>query len=545
MKISEKYYPLVLSVACLFLFFPHLDLLYANIMEARNFNTAREMLHFDNWVFTTMNGEPRYEKPPLPTWLAAFSGGVFGIAKLWALRLPSAIITSLMVLFSYWFSKKQLQLSAKQALYAGLILATSFYVLFAGRNGTWDIFAHSFMLVGIYFLFQFFASEKSLYKNAALSGLFIGLSFMSKGPVSHFALLSPFLISYILTYRLRTYKTRILPFSLLLVITFALSSWWALTIYFGDGDTASAIADKEATAWTNHNTRSFYYYWSFFTQSGIWTIPAFIGLLYPYLKNRVSNLKMYQFTLLWTLAAVVLLSLIPEKKSRYLLPVLIPLALNTSFYIAYLVRKFRDLSDKRETFPVYFNFGILALVAVAAPVILYVVLGSQLTGLWHWYILLSLGLIIVGILLFRNLYKRKIERVFYLVIVFTAVVLTFGFPLVQATYTNEDYKELAPRIQEILEQKKPLYFYTNGSPELIWDLGQRLPLIKNRDNVVLPPEKAFYLILEEEQFEEVKAVLNGYVFNLESCYDGNITSKSDRNYKTRRIGCIYFVKAKD
>ena len=372
MKISEKYYPYLLIAACLLLFFPHLDVLYANIMEARNFNTAREMLEHNNWVLTTMNGEARYEKPPLPTWLAAISAGVFGITKLWALRLPSAIISTVLVLFSFSLSRKRLQLSAKQSFYASLILATSFYILFAGRNGTWDIFAHAFMLGGIYFLFRFFSSTDQKYGNAALAGLFIGLSFMSKGPVSHFALLIPFLIAYIWVFKLCTYKTRIAPFILLLLITLGLSSWWALAIYFGDADTAAAIADKETTAWANRNTRPFYYYWSFFTQSGIWTIPAFVSLLYPYLKTRVANLKAYRFSLIWTFAAVVLLSCIPEKKSRYLLPVLIPLALNTSFYIEYLVRRFSVLKDKRETFPVFFNFGIIATVAPC-----------QAVQLWH------------------------------------------------------------------------------------------------------------------------------------------------------------------
>ena len=107
MKISEKYYPYLLIAACLLLFFPHLDVLYANIMEARNFNTAREMLEHNNWVLTTMNGEARYEKPPLPTWLAAISAGVFGITKLWALRLPSAIISTVLVLFSFSLSRKR------------------------------------------------------------------------------------------------------------------------------------------------------------------------------------------------------------------------------------------------------------------------------------------------------------------------------------------------------------------------------------------------------------------------------------------------------
>ncbi|RXG11719.1 4-amino-4-deoxy-L-arabinose transferase-like glycosyltransferase [Leeuwenhoekiella aestuarii] len=546
MSIDEKYYPLIILAVCVLLFFPHLDVLYANIMEARNFITAREMLHYDNWVFTTMNGEARYEKPPLPTWLAAFSGAIFGISKLWALRLPSAIITTVMALFSFWLSRKRLSLSAKQSLYTALILATSFYVIFAGRNGTWDIFAHSFMLGGIYFLFQFFTESKQKYRNASLAGLFIGLSFMSKGPVSHFALLSPFLIAYAWVYKFRSFKSRIAPFMGLLVIALALSSWWALAIYFGDGETAQAIADKESAAWANHNTRPFYYYWSFFTQSGIWTVPAFVALLYPYLKSRVTHLKAYRFSLIWTLAAVVLLSCIPEKKSRYLLPVLIPLALNTSFYIEYLVRSFKNLSDKRETIPVYFYFGLIAVICVlAGPALLYLFINNFRSTDWLWYGLFQLAAIAFAFVIIKSLRSKIIEPAFFVVIGFSCAIILFVFPLVRLTYTNQDFREIAPIISDYEAAGKPIYLLENSSPELIWDFGQRVPTLISRDSKELPDAEFFYVIIEQDRIDRLKEELPEYKLEQIDCYDGNITSKADRNYKTRRIGCIYKAQLKD
>jgi len=63
----EKYPYLTILVMWCFIFLSHLDTLYPNIMEARNFVTAREMLTQGNWILTTMDGLPRYEKPPLPT----------------------------------------------------------------------------------------------------------------------------------------------------------------------------------------------------------------------------------------------------------------------------------------------------------------------------------------------------------------------------------------------------------------------------------------------------------------------------------------------
>ena len=71
---NNKFYLIAIGLVCLAIFFPHLSIVEVNIMEARNFITAREMLEYGNWIHTTMNLEPRYEKPPLPTWMTAWPG---------------------------------------------------------------------------------------------------------------------------------------------------------------------------------------------------------------------------------------------------------------------------------------------------------------------------------------------------------------------------------------------------------------------------------------------------------------------------------------
>ena len=541
MRIPLRYHIPFLLLACFLVFFLHLDVLYANIMEARNFITAREMLRDGHWILTTMNGEARYEKPPLPTWLAAISGGVFGIGKLWALRLPSALISTFLALFFYRFVGYVTK-SKEQAFNASLILITSFYILFSGRNGTWDIFAHAFMLAGIYYIFRFFAEAEKAYKNALLAGLFIGLSFMSKGPVSHFALLLPFLIAYGVVYRFRGFSKKILPFIAMMIMILILSSWWAIAIYLLDTHAATAIADKEAAAWAGHNTRPFYYYWSFFTQSGVWTIPAFVGLLYPYLRSRVTNLTAYRFSLWWTLAAVVLLSLIPEKKSRYLLPVLIPLAMNTSFYIGYLFKNFKDLTDKRETWPVYFNYGLIGVIALAVPFAGYLLLRENLNGLWGWFIPFSIVAIGIGVYLFLSLRRKRIANVFYTTVFFMCMIVTLGFPLVHATYTNVDYAAPKPEVEAIGEKEIPQYVFNNGSPELLWDLGQTMPVVERPEGLQLPKESKFAIWINQLDQQRFLETFEDYTIISKQKVDGNITSKADRNYKERRIAYVYVLE---
>ena len=381
MRYLKEHPLLLLTLICIAIFTAHLDALWVNIMEARNFVTAREMLQDSNWLLTTLNGEPRYQKPPLPTWLSAGSAFLFGIKSVFAMRIPAAIITVVLIRISYTFTRK-LTGNIRYAFISSLILATSFFIVFSGRNGQWDIFTHGFMMAAIYQFYLFFSTPEKKYQRMLLAALFFGCSFMSKGPVSLYALLLPFLIAYGFVFKFKKGTKSVLPLLLFFIVSLLLSGWWHIYTYLLDPQQVIATTTKETTNWTSYNVRPFYYYWSFFIQSGIWCIPAFISLLYPYLKNKVFFKKGYQFTLLWTLGSVFLLSIIKKKKSRYLLPVLIPLALNTGFYIEYLFRKFKDLKDKRETIPVYFNFGIIAFIGIATPVLGYVFLKNTPTTPW-------------------------------------------------------------------------------------------------------------------------------------------------------------------
>lgn len=155
---------LFLIITTLIMLFVNLGVLQTNIMEARNIISAREMVDQGNWIFTTLNGLPRYEKPPLPTWITAIFGSIFGFENIFWLRIPVVLITLLLVYFFYKIAS-QLNLSKQQVVNSSLILITSFYVFFAGRDNNWDMYTHSFMLVSIFFLIKEFQSIKFNFLN--------------------------------------------------------------------------------------------------------------------------------------------------------------------------------------------------------------------------------------------------------------------------------------------------------------------------------------------------------------------------------------------
>ena len=536
---SQKHLLLLMGVGIL-IFLAHLDVIYVNIMEARNFITAREMATEDNWLLTTMNAQPRYEKPPLPTWLTAISGMVLGFENLFGLRLPAALAALLLLYFFYKFGLK-LKVAEKQAFLASLILASSFYIIFMGRNGQWDIFTHSFMMLAIYFLWGLFSSGKNLWRNALFGSLFFGFSLLSKGPVSLYVLLLPFLIAYGSIYGFKNFRDRWKPLLLFVFLGLIIGGWWFVYVRLADPVSFLEITTREAQNWTSYNVRPFYYYWSFFTQSGIWTIPAFVALLYPYLKNRTSNKKAYQFSLFWTLGAVVLLSIIPEKKSRYLLPVLIPMALNTSFYIEYLFRKFRALSQK-EKWVVYFNHGLIAAIGIAFPLVGYFFL--ELEGYWFWYLATSIVLFGIGIAKIFYLKNGKYPQVFYLTVAFICGIMVFGFPLSNAFLENPYFRNFSELRKKTEKISLPVYEFNSTIPEIIWEYGKPIPEL-DEDNLQLPTEDKFGLLVMEKDSTYVKNLAPEYEILSSERYDLNYVHPEKSGYKNRLIRNFYVLKRMD
>lgn len=538
MKLKDNYL-LLLCVICLAVFFVNLDAIMINIMEARNFTTAREMINLDHWIFTTLNNEPRYEKPPLPTWLTAVSMLIFGMKSLFALRLPAAIMGTISVIFIY---KLGLKITAhrKFAFISGLIAATSFYILYSGRDGQWDIHTHAWMMMSIYAMYRIFIDEGNKYLNALIAGLFLGCSFLSKGPVSMYALLLPFLIAYGVIYKYRNLKDKWPALLLMLIVALTVSASWSLYVYFFDTNAVAKITERETGRWLDYNVRPFYYYWSFVIQSGIWTIPAFVGLLYPYLKNRVFDKKGYRFTLGWTLVSVILLSIIPEKKSRYLLPVLIPLALNTAFYIEYLFRRF-DIMPKKEKWIVYFNFGLIAIIGLAFPFAGFYYFKDEFSEIWYWYLLTSICLVVIGILILYYLKENKFKPVFYITVWFIISIIFFGLPILKKLDLNPAYKSISTVDLYLEKESIPLYEYSGFTPEIIWEYGKPIETLKNGDNFDFPTSKKFMLLVTEAETDQMKSALSG--FKIEKIDEINMNVQPG-TYRDRLYRNLFLISRK-
>ncbi len=520
-------------------------------MEARNFIVAREMLTDGNWILTTMNGEPRYEKPPLPTWLTALSAYVFGIKSVWAMRLPAVLMVIFLGSVVVTLSRK-LTLSPRHSLLNGLISITSLYVVLIIFEAPWDIYAHAFMLSAIYYLFSNLRSNSAEGNSSkwVVAALCIGASILSKGPVSLYALFLPFVIAYLIQFRKETSRKKWLPFIVTICVGLVIGFSWYIYVRTADPETFAIIASKETGNWTSYNVRPFYYYWSFFVQSGVWTIPALVSLLYPYLKARVRHHKQYKFTLLWTLLAVVLLSIIPEKKSRYLMPVLIPLAFTIGFYVHYLIRSFRGLKDRRETMPVYFSMGLIGVLIILGALALLTV-GWQLSYLSVLDILPSVLVVLAGVVVIYFLIKKDLHKSLLSLVVALVLLVNVGFSVVSQfnKYAHQiaNSKSLDNLVKTSFDAFNnlpalPLFGLNGATPEMVWAAGKKIPRLCKDGKFAMPIENSFYtLVYFEDDWLIPESFPDGqhtFMFTLEL----NVVQPGERGYTNRKVASVYLVE---
>ncbi|MBP7380043.1 MAG: glycosyltransferase family 39 protein, partial [Odoribacter sp.] len=79
---------------------------------------------------------------------------------------------------------------------SALILCTCHNVILMGRTASWDIYCHAFMMGAVYHLAVAIKGMGGKWRHCIVAGVLAGLSIMSKGPVSVYALLLPFVIAF-------------------------------------------------------------------------------------------------------------------------------------------------------------------------------------------------------------------------------------------------------------------------------------------------------------------------------------------------------------
>lgn len=468
---------LFLIVVCWFTFFMHNGALYPDIMESRNFVTAREMIANDNWLIPTMNGEYRFAKPPLPTWVAA-ALELVSPDNVILQRAAAGLMATLMVFFLY-FLVVEMSRNRLLALLSALTLATSYNVIMAARLATWDIYCHALMMGAILYFYRGLQSRGPGWGRFITAGIFLGLSFQAKGPVSFYALLLPFLLAYLPLFR-PSFRRKWLPVTVMVLLCLVVGLWWWLYIYAFHQEELLSVVQRESSNWVNYNVRPWWYYYLFFAEAGLWALFLLTGLCWPWLKRKMAQRRHYTFAVLWTLFSLVLLSCMPEKKTRYLLPLLVPASIVVAHYVEYLYLAARDrLLTRADKITFRVNAFIPALIAIAMPVGLYVLFLSRGEMGWAALVIISLLFwaavwsILVGGLQWKPL------KVYTGIVIMLVLVEAFLMPRVALIFNNPDFVSIRSLRQ--MESVRGLSFYYPAG-----EVAPRIEFVYQAGRQILP-----------------------------------------------------------
>ena len=531
---------LIIIAVCFFAFFINNNPFPADLMESRNLATAQEMVRTGNYLIPTMNGELRLEKPPLPTWIAA---GVEHILadSLSAQRCMAGIAATIMALFLYLLVRR-LTKDRLLALIAAVVLVTSYNVIMIGRTATWDIYCHSFMLVAIYLLVCAFEMPGAQWGRFITAGIFMGFSFLSKGPISFYALLLPFLIGYGITLRPKT-KGKILSLSVMIVICLVVSFWWPCYIAVFHPETGMAVASKESANWLNHNVRPIWYYWGFAAEAGIWALFWITSLVYFFWKKKTGHRTTFRFSIIWTFAALILLSLIPEKKTRYLLPLLVPGAINTAFYIWYSIQ---GLSAKGKKVLFRINGSLIIAIAVAMPFFLYLMFVREGALSWPVFIVTLLFFIGLATWMFLGLYGKKgifPMRIFAGTALTMVTFLTFCFQPAGQLFINQERHSIHavrdnPNVKEL-----PFYHSSKEEirMELVYEANRNITALDMENDSLVYAALPFVLV-GTEPAEQILAGKNVSIEYIDT-FDNNWRKPESKRYNRNMVKQVSIISA--
>jgi 4-amino-4-deoxy-L-arabinose transferase-like glycosyltransferase len=397
-------------------------------MEPRNYITANEILQNGSWLLPTMEGNLRIAKPPLPTWITALAMKLAGTdTNLIVNRIPAGIFALLLALFTFLIARR-ISGDSGFASTALLIIATSYLFMESARKNEWDIYAHAAMAGAIWALLEAFMRKDRKNIFFLLSSLLMVISFYSKGPVAFWAMLLPFLISYGIIFGTKDFKENRWGLLWGIVICIFLCALWPAYVYLKVPHVAKAVTLTESNAWFTTSILPVWFYVLHLHEiMGIWLLVLLCGLIAPFVeKNWKPAEKLFVF---WFILILVSLSVFPEKRMRYILPVVVPGSI-VSTVVIYRLQEATGWLWRLVYGAFYMITGVLFICAAAALVHLSISRVPAFLG--------AIPLGFAGVLLVYEAVAKKMRNAHIMVIAGVCLTIIFLAPVLSERMGPDD-----------------------------------------------------------------------------------------------------------
>ena len=462
---SNKKDIFILLILSIFAFLSIIWINEVDIMEARNFITAREMLQNSDWWTTTLNGQFRFEKPPFPTWLTAFT----------------MMITNSKLEFILRIQKDRLF-----AFLSSFVLLTTFMFIKIGAENTWDIYTYAFAFCASLSLYIYM--QENLKKDLFLIIIFLILSFLSKGPVGFYAIFIPFIIAYIFNNPKEKWKRKIKFIFLAVIVAFAISSIWAMSMYLNHNDYFLKVMKKESSTWSTKHSRSIFFYLDYFVYMGTWIFFSVFAFL------KVPKNKEDKIFYIWNIISLIFISIIQMKKKRYGLPIYLISSLNIAQLCVYYFRTPYENLNKIEKFLLKFQqYFIMFVIFLSLGFLTYsgYIKKEMSFILFLLYIFIHIiFLILINVKYTKNNYAERIILFSGL----TMLVLNFSSSWVLENNFMKDkmLKFRVPVSQEVVASNYSIYSNSFDIEE-VWRIGKNIKELVN-----IPMEKNIFYLGDKE-----------------------------------------------
>lgn len=349
-----KAYAFIFLAACL-LYIPFIGNMPLFDWDEVNFaECAREMLVSNNYSEVQLYFHPFWEKPPLFIWLQAMSMNVFGINE-FAARFPNALcgVITLMVLYN---TGKELN-DRKFALtwvfvYASTLLPHLFF-----KSGIIDPWFNLFIYVAVYYLMQHTNNPvgKFGYKTAIISGFFLGLALLTKGPAALILVSLTITVFFVLG---RFKKISSFKFMIAFFLAFLITglSWFAVMYLKGNGQVIKEFIDYQIRLFNTEDSDHggpFIYH---FVVLLLGCFPSSLFLILAHKKSASDtpfqiHTKRWMMSLFWVV--LILFSIVQTKIVHYSSLCYFPL----TYLATYAIQKlFASQYNWKKAFHLFFVF---------------------------------------------------------------------------------------------------------------------------------------------------------------------------------------------
>ena len=530
-KISNE--TLMLIVLCLTAFFVNNSALPTDVTEAKTIVTARSIVENGKWMSPTMNGQPRFDKPPLAAWVsAAIESARPG--NISAQRSAAAVMATLWAFFFFGVAR-YMERRRGFAELATVVFLTCYNVIYFGRMVSRDIYGYAFMMGAIYFLLRMMFDERYYahphkWRWALLGGVMLGLSYLGNGIMPFYAMLLPFLLVLLALKRPRT-SGKWLPLISMLVVAMLTTGWWLVYLCRDHPDAIPAVWRSELSSWAGGHVRPWYYYWRFFSEMGVWGIFTLAALAVPYWYRKVSTKRPYLIAIAWMASAIVLLSIRPQKNMTDLVTMTPPCALAVACLLYHFVEK--RAKDKWAKGLFMFNGYLMALIVFLLPVFIYLRMANWSLLDFGTTVFINVLLFVIAIYLGVSTMRREVRGVVSGIVLLFVIIECFMLGAIGGLFENRHQRSIALLRDDDYLGKMALYHSKDEDVriETVYEAGCDILPLDLTDSVAVKKALPCVVLTHQALAGDMPESIIGQVDTLHlGVFDNNRLSRHIKHY---------------